>query len=190
MYMEDDTLYDKVTLPYTDAAPKGGNTPFLLVILLLIFFPPAAWYIMWKEEEYHQWFSWLIGIYGILTVVGSIIIQRLLIPWSNQIYASVNLQQPEVSPFTYATVFITLGIIEIILAIILSLVEKKHSRLPQPWLILGVMGLALVSLAQPITLAYLTYTGFNNLVEQSKTAHTSPSPTAIPPSPEAAGETE
>src|SRR6476620_6272108 len=106
--MEEDTIYDKVTLPYTDMAPKGGETPFLLVLLLLIFFPPAAWYVMWKEHEYHRWFAWLIGAYGLLTIIGSFVILSILIPYSNQIYASLNLQQPAVSPFAYTSIYIVL----------------------------------------------------------------------------------
>ena len=121
--MEEDTLYDKVTLPNTDAAPKGGETPFFLVLLLLVFFPPAAWYVMWKEEEYHRWFAYLIGLYGLLTIVGSFVILQILIPWSNEFYASLGLTQPAVSPFAYTNIYIVLGIIELVLAGVLFLSE-------------------------------------------------------------------
>jgi len=167
--MEEDTLYDKVTLPYTDITPKAGSTPLILVLLLLIFFPPAAWYVMWREKHYHSWFIYLIAFYGVLTLIGSFAIRLIFIPYTNQLYASLGLTQPAVSPFSYTNIYLILGIIEIILALLLFLVNKKHKSLPRNWLIVGLIGLAFNSLIQPITQAYLTYTAFNNLVQQSRT---------------------
>ena len=103
--MEEDTLYHKVTLPYTDAAPKGGETPLFLVLLLLVFFPPAAWYVMWKEKDYHRWFAWLIGIYGLFTLIGSLLIRFVLIPYSDKLYTSLGLEQPTISPFSFVNYF-------------------------------------------------------------------------------------
>lgn len=181
--MEEDTLYDKVTLPYTDVSPKAGNTPFFLVLLLLIFFPPAAWYVMWREKEYHLWFTYLIAFYGVLTLLGSYAIRLIFIPYSNNLYASLGLTQPKVSPFSYTTIYLILGIIEIALAAVLYVVFRKHKDLPRLWLIAGLIGLAFNSFIQPITQGYLTYTAFNNLVQQSHTAQTQSitlTPTIIP----------
>lgn len=166
--MEEDTLYHKVTLPYTDAAPKGGETPLFLVLLLLVFFPPAAWHVMWKEKDYHRWFAWLIGIYGLLTIIGSIIMRQFLIPYSDKFYASLRLKQPEVSPFSYVDYYIFLGIAEVILAVILFVISRKYEKFPKTWLIVGLIGLAFNSFIQPFTLVILTYSAYNNLIEQTR----------------------
>ena len=179
--MEEDTLYDKVTLPYTDITPKAGSTPLILVLLLLIFFPPAAWYVMWREKHYHSWFIYLIAFYGVLTLIGSFAIRLIFIPYTNQLYASLGLTQPAISPFSYTTIYLILGVIEIVLAIILFLVNKKNKGLPRNWLIIGLIGLAFNSLIQPITQAYLTYIAFNNFVQQSHAAR--PQSSAAVPTP-------
>lgn len=181
--MEEDTLYYKAKLPYTDKAPKGGETPFFLVILLLVFFPPAAWYVMWKEKHYHRWFAWLIGFYGLLTIIGSLVMRVILIPFSDSLYASLGLEQPTVSPFSYVDYYVYLGIAEIILAAVLYVISRKYTIFPRTWLIVGLLGLAFNSLIQPITQVYLTYSAYNNLVEQTRiyqpTSNT-PSPTQPP----------
>lgn len=179
--MEEDTLYDKVTLPYTDLAPKAGETPFFLVLLLLIFFPPAAWYIMWREKEYHRWFAYLIGLYGVLTIIGSIIIQLVLIPQSVKIYQELGLIQPKISPFSFVPIYIVLGILELTLAALLFVIGRKHTDLPKNWLIIGLIALAFNSLVQPVTQVILTYSAFRSIYQQeqkSRTLYLSPTPTA------------
>lgn len=167
--MEDDTLYDKVTLPNTDLAPKGGETPFFLIVLLLIFIPPAAWYVLWKDKDNHEWFGYLITIYGVIAVIGSIIAKFILLPQVHQFYASIHLQEPAVSPLSYLNVYIVLGILEIGLGITLIYIRRKHqNKLSENWLIVGLLGLIFTAFLQPLTQVYLTYTAFNNLVEQTK----------------------
>jgi hypothetical protein len=165
--MEDDTLFDKVSLPYTDIAPKGGETPFLLVLLLLIFFPPAAWYVMWKEEGFDHWLGYLIGIYGVLALLGSFVATMVLVPQVNSFYRASHLQQPAVSPLSYLTVYYAIGIGEIAFSILLYLVHAKYKKLPKNWLIIGVIGLAISSLV-PYTLVFSSYQALNNLLQQTR----------------------
>jgi len=166
--MEEDTLYDKVTVPYTDMAPKGGETPFFLVILLLIFFPPAAWYVMWKEREYHMWFPWLIGFYGLLTVLFSIFTKFFIIPTIQSFSQSLQIQQPRTASDEFLYIFFLLGIAEIMLAIFLYFHNKKYQHIPKNWLIVCVIAIAFNSMVQPAIQGILTYIVLNDVYQQTR----------------------
>ena len=140
----------------------------LKVLLLLVFFPPAAWYVMWKEKDYHRWFAWLIGIYGLFTLIGSLLIRFVLIPYSDKLYTSLGLEQPTISPFSFVNYYFVLGIVEIILALVLYIISRKYEKVPKAWLIIGLVGLVFTSFIQPLTLVVLSYTAYNNLIVQTQ----------------------
>lgn len=168
-------------MPYTDMAPKGGETPFFLVILLLIFFPPAAWYVMWKEEEYHVWFPWLIGFYGLLTILFSIFTMFYIIPTIQSLSKSLQIVQPRTVSTQFLNIFIILGFLEVLLAGIVFFHKKKFGKLPKTWLIISVIAVAFNSMIQPAIQGSLTYIVLSDIYKQTRlinpeVAAPSPSP--------------
>ena len=123
---------------------------------------------MWKEKDYHRWFAWLIGIYGLFTLIGSLLIRFVLIPYSDKLYTSLGLEQPTISPFSFVNYYFVLGIVEIILALVLYIISRKYEKVPKAWLIIGLVGLAFTSFIQPLTLVVLSYTAYNNLIVQTQ----------------------
>lgn len=120
------------------------QTPKWIVIALLLFFPPVAWYFMWKEKQYHSWFSIIILLYAVIPLITLGTMLLFVIPQLMELYDSLNIQNPT-APYIYPAVIggIVISIAQILYAVYIRKQVKTHGQLSKNLLIITVTILAL-----------------------------------------------
>lgn len=115
------------------------QTPKWIVALLLLVFPPAAWYIMWKEKQYHRWFSVIIMIYScalLLTIVNFVL---FVAPQMLKMYQDMEIPN-HFAPYIYPAVIclIAFSIIQIGYSLYIKRYVEKYGELSTNLLVITV----------------------------------------------------
>lgn len=106
------------------AVQKEKFLPEWIIVMLLLVFPPVAWYIMWRENHYHNWFTSLLLVSGILSLL-TFFPMLYAIPQIATIYQSLNLST---SGTFIAIVWIYSGIVLSIFELVLAFVIREKVK--------------------------------------------------------------
>lgn len=122
------------TAVQSSAGDSGAaHTSAWIVVVLLLIFPPLAWYFMWRERRYHSWFPMLVVLYGVLTLVVSLVFTVLVLPKFIDLYRDFGVRFP-----TNAWVMSYAGIAYGILQVSFGLYARRRlitSAKPVEWLL-------------------------------------------------------
>lgn len=117
----------------------SDQIPKWIVVLLLLVFPPAAWYIMWKERQYHRWFSVVIMIYScalLLTIVNFVL---FVVPQMLKMYQDMEIPN-QFAPYIYPAVICltAFSIIQIGYSLYIKRYVEKYGKLSTNLLVITV----------------------------------------------------
>ena len=137
----------------------------LLVILLILVFPPAAWYLLWRDTTYHRWFTYLLLVYGILTVAFSGVLIFVVMPKLSQLYSQFEPAGPPSQVIGYLGLFY--GGVQLALAAYLSRFLTLHPRLENWQLALAVAIFGVYLFIWPVVMISMASSVINPIYQLS-----------------------
>jgi len=121
--------------------PLPTRTPRSIIIFLLLVLPPLAWFLMWIDKTYHHWFSKILIVSGISSLIFLGFFYFTVGVQTRQLYHALGMKGADSQQMI---IFSMLGgmaaaLLQLVLGLFIHYYLKHHEALSKLLLLLSVV---------------------------------------------------